>query len=138
VEWLAPVLSTAGSALVGAVATDVWQTTRSGVGRLFGRGGERRQDLAERWADQTAAEIERAPAEQQDQVRAQWADTWRQRLADLVDEYPEVGEELRTWAEQVRSELPADRQSFVNVFVSRDESHQYNAPGGTVNVHHHP
>jgi hypothetical protein len=65
------------------------------------------------------------------------ARTWQQRFADLLQEFPEAVEELGEWAEQVRSELPAAQQSFVNTFLARDNSTQYNAPGGNMTIHHH-
>jgi hypothetical protein len=90
---------------VGAAAGDSWQAARAGVVALFGRGGQRRGELAEQWADQTAAEIEQAPEEQRPQVRERLAPVWQQRLADLVQEYPEVGEELRAWAQRLQAQL---------------------------------
>jgi hypothetical protein len=38
VDELVELARAAGTALVGAMATDVWQVARSGMARLFGRG----------------------------------------------------------------------------------------------------
>ena len=133
-EWLMSVVAAGGSAFVGAVATDAWTGARAAMGRLFGRGGPRRQEIAEQLADQTAAEIEAAPADRQIEVRERWAARWQDRLADLVAEYPDLGEELRAWAEQLRAELPTAQQTWVNTFIARDNAVQYNAPGGTITV----
>jgi FMN phosphatase YigB (HAD superfamily) len=127
-----------GWAFVGAAASDAWQAARAGMVRLFGRGGQRRQELAERWADQTAAEIEQAAEEERPQVRQRLAPVWRQRLADLVEEYPEVTEELRAWAQRLQSELPAAQHSWVHTYIARDHAQQYNAPHGTINVNPSP
>lgn len=134
-EWVMTVAGAGGSALAGAVATDAWNAARGGLSKLFGRGGDRRAELAGRWADETAAAIEVAddrPAALEREAR-----TWQQRFADLLEEFPEAAEDLRKWAEQVRSELPAAQQSFVNNFLARDNSTQYNAPGGNMTIHHH-
>ena len=133
-EWILSAVAAGGSALVGAVATDAWQTARSGVTRLFGRTDRRRADLAARWADETAAEITAAPAGQREQVRQRWEQTWQQRLADLVEEHPELGEELRTWAVGLCRQLPTAEQGRVNTFIARDHATQYNAPDGTITV----
>lgn len=106
-DWLLPVVAAGGSAFVGAAGTDAWQSARSGVLRLFGRGGQRRRDAAERWADQTAAEIEQAPDAERTVLRERLALTWQQRLADLAEEYPEIGEELQAWARHVQEQLPS-------------------------------
>ncbi|GAB3090323.1 hypothetical protein [Micromonospora schwarzwaldensis] len=132
-EWLMGVAGAGGSALVGAVATDVWGVARDGLAKLFGRGGDRRAALAQRWADESALTIEGAD----DRLAAieREAQTWQQRLADLLEEFPEAAEDLREWAERVRADLPTAQQSFANTFIARDSSSQYNAPGGNVVVH---
>jgi len=133
-EWLATALASGGSALAGAAATDVWQTARSGVAKLFGRGGERRRELAERLADQMAGEILSAAPAVQDQVRERWAAAWEQRLADLVEEYPEASDDLRSWVEEVRAQLPATQREWVNTFIAQGQATQYNAPGGSMTI----
>jgi hypothetical protein len=45
VEWIAASAAAGGTALIGAAATDAWQTARDGVVKLFARGGERRAEL---------------------------------------------------------------------------------------------
>lgn len=136
-EWLSPVVAAGGSAFVGAAATDAWQSARNGVVRLFGRGGQRRQEAVGRWADQTAAEIEQAPEAERALLRERLALTWQQRLADLVEEYPEIGKELQAWVRQVQVQLPPAQQTWVNTFVARDHATQYNAPGGSITVTDH-
>ncbi|MBF9132760.1 hypothetical protein I0C86_27950 [Plantactinospora sp. S1510] len=137
-DWLLPVAAAGGSALVGAVATDAWQSTRSGVMRLFGRAGERRAELAGDWADQTATAITAAPVEELAAVRLRSAEAWQRRLADLVDEYPELNEALRAWAEETQRELSVAGRTWVNTFVARDQATMYNAPGGSITVTHAP
>lgn len=60
-DWLVPMVSAGSAALVGAVATDAWQSVRSGVLQLFRQGGQRKAELAERWVDETASAITAAP-----------------------------------------------------------------------------
>jgi hypothetical protein len=104
------------------------------MARLFGQGGQRRRDAAVRWADQTATAIEQAPESERAATRERLAVTWQQRLADLVEEYPEAGEDLRSWVRQVQAQLPAAGQTWVNSFVARDNATQYNALGGSITV----
>ncbi|MEH1168878.1 hypothetical protein V6V47_26175 [Micromonospora sp. CPCC 205539] len=135
--WILSAVAAGGSALAGAAATDAWQSARAGIARLFGRAGQRRADLAEVWADETAAEIAAAPVRQQVEVRQRLALVWQQRLADLVQEYPDLDDELRGWAGELRQRLPAAQRHWVNTFVATDNATQYNAPGGSITVTGH-
>src|SRR5581483_9272505 len=67
-EVAAALAEAGGSALVGAMATDAWQATRSGVARLFGRDGSARRAAIEAQLDGNAALV--AQAEDPDEVRA--------------------------------------------------------------------
>jgi hypothetical protein len=136
-DWLVPVVSAAGAALAGASATDAWQSARSGVVRLFGRAGQRQAELAQAWAEETATEIAAASAEERPQLVQQWAETWQRRLAGLIEEYPELADELQKWARDLRAQLPSAQQEWVNTFVARDHATQYNAPGGSITVTNH-
>lgn len=137
-EWVLALAASGGSALVGAAANEAWQAARSGVVGLFGQAGRRRQELVAGWADETASAVEGAPEEDREQVRERLAPVWATRLADLLEEYPEIGDEVRAWAERVRSDLPAPQQTWVHTYIARDNAHQYNAPHGTINVTHRP
>jgi hypothetical protein len=134
--WLITLAASGGSALVGAVATDAWQLARGGLTALFGRAGARRQELAAEQADQTAAEIEATSDAEQASVRDRLATRWQDRLVDFLTEFPEAEDELRAWAASVRAQLPAQHQNWMNLFVARDNATQYNAPGGSITVHH--
>jgi hypothetical protein len=134
-EALMAAAAAGGSALVGAAATDAWTTARTGLLKLFARGGHR-EEAAARWADDMAAELRAAPHGDRSALEQRWAQTWQQRLSDLVEEHPQLGDDLRAWAETVRSQLPSQQQGWVNTFVAGDQAHQYNAPGGSITVHH--
>lgn len=136
-ETLLAVLASGGSVLVNAVATDAWQAARGGLVQLFGRAGPRRAETATRWADEMASELDRPELADRTEAEQRWARTWHQRLSDLAEEYPEVGAEIQAWAQSVRAELPADKQVRADMFISRDHSQQYNAPGGSITVHQH-
>ena len=133
-DWLMTLAASGGSALVGAVATSAWETARSGIAGLFRRTGARRAELAGQWADETAVAMGQAPADQLAAARDRLAQAWQQRLIDLVQECPEVVDELRSWVEQTKRKLPAPQQGWVNTFVARDHATQYNAPGGSIVV----
>jgi hypothetical protein len=131
-EWLTHLATTAASTLVAAAASDVWRQARSGIVALFTRAG-RTEDVIVRWSDETVAAIGAAPPTELDAVKYRLVTVWITRVADLLNEFPEFGEELRGWEERVRPLLPS-RQTWMQNFSAHGNSIQYNAPHGTITV----
>lgn len=117
-EWILSLAAKGGAALIGAAATDAWQSARSGIVKLFDRTGSKRRKLIEAWLDDDAIALERAEPAERAHLRSELATTWQQRLADLLAEFPELREELEAWADRVGRELPADHQSWVQTSVA--------------------
>ncbi|HEU0087214.1 MAG TPA: hypothetical protein VFQ77_06150 [Pseudonocardiaceae bacterium] len=132
-EALAALAGAGGTALVGAMATDAWQATRSGVARLFGRGGPARQKAIEAQLDSNATLV--AQAEDPDEVRQSLAAVWRLELAALLRQHPDAEDELRALVAQIHEELPAPQQTWVQTNIARDQATQYNVQHGNLHVH---
>jgi hypothetical protein len=132
-EVAAELAGAGGTALVGAMATDAWQATRSGVARLFGRGGSARQAAIEAQLDGNAALV--AQARDPEEVRASLVPVWRLQLEALLGEHPDVVEELRALVAQVREALPAPQQSWVQTNIARDQASQNIVQHGTLHVY---
>lgn len=132
-EVAAALAEAGGSALVGAMTTDAWQATRSGVGRLFGRGGPARQAAIEAQLDGNAALV--AHAQNPDEVRASLVPVWRLQLEALLRDYPDVVEELRMLVKQLRESLPASQQAWVQTNIASDQATQNIVQHGTLHVH---
>ncbi|MGH3797895.1 MAG: hypothetical protein ACRDSP_23765 [Pseudonocardiaceae bacterium] len=99
---------TGSTSLVGAMATDTWQTTRSGVARLFGRGRPARQARIEAQLDDNAALV--AQAEDPDEVRQSLVPVWRMELEALLRRHPDAAKELRALlAQEAQPDVAADR-----------------------------
>lgn len=135
VEWVAALAAAGSSALIGAVATDVWQTARAGVVNLFRRGGERRAELLVARLEADAEEIEAAAVGERDEVRARVLPGWRTRLADLLEEFPEAREELTAWERQVHGQLPQAQVSWVQHNTVRDHGTLFAVQGGDQHFH---
>jgi hypothetical protein len=129
-DMLAGLAKAGGSAIVAAMATDAWQTAKSRVTRLLGRGDERREHSVEEALDEDAALLEGAGTDI-DLARAELAPVWGRRLAMLLEENPGVAGELRELVERLRADLPTVQQSWLQ---------QYNTAtaGGTVIAHQGP
>jgi hypothetical protein len=132
-EVAAELAGAGGSALVGAMATDAWQATRSGVARLFGRGGPARQSAIEAQLDDNATLV--AQAGNPEEVRASLVPVWRGQLEALLREYPDLAEDLRGLVAQVREALPASQRSWVQTNIARDQARQNIVQHGTLHVH---
>lgn len=135
VEWVAVLAAAGGSALIGAAATDAWQSAKDGVLGLFGRGGDRRREVVAARLEADVAEIEAAPVEERDEVRARVLPGWQTRLADLLEEYPEAREELTAWVQRVRDQLPAQQAGWVQNNTARDHGTVFAVQGGSQRIH---
>ncbi|MGH3950776.1 MAG: hypothetical protein ACRDSE_16940 [Pseudonocardiaceae bacterium] len=132
-EGLAALAGAGGTALVGAMATDAWRATRSGVARLFGRGGPARQTAIEAQLDGNAALV--AQAEDPDEARQNLAAVWRLELAALLRQHPETEDELRALVARIHEALPAAQQTWVQTNIARDQATQNIVQHGNVHVH---
>ncbi len=106
---LTQLAQTAATTLVAAATTSTWGAARDGFSRLFGRGGG--NELAERRLDETSTEINKASGVERDRLRADLTRTWQTRLADLLDERPEMADEMVALVGALKTSLPAPHYS---------------------------
>jgi hypothetical protein len=120
---------TGASTIVAAMATSAWQVARDGVVRLFHGRGHALPGI-EAQLDGDAAVVERD--EDADGAREDLAGAWKRRLAALLNEHPEAGEDLRALVEQVVGQLPQARQGWVQTNIARQGGQVFAAQGGNV------
>ncbi|HEY2764946.1 MAG TPA: hypothetical protein VGJ13_13195 [Pseudonocardiaceae bacterium] len=101
---------TGSTTLVGAMATDTWQTIRSGMGRLFGHGRPGRQARFEARLDGNATLV--AQAQDPDAVRRSLVPVWRTELEALLRRHPDAEQELRTLLAQLDRTPPHAQHSW--------------------------
>jgi hypothetical protein len=97
----------AAQTVVAAASTDGWGAAKRGVAHLLGRGDPERERLAVQRLDQARDQLVAAPGQQVEQVRADLVGVWRTRLADLLEEDPEIAGDLQALVDQIQAELPA-------------------------------
>jgi len=117
-EWITTLAATGGATLVSAVATDAWSVTRSGIARLFGRGSAGREKTTEAKMDETAVALTQADASAREEILRTQAAVWSARLTDLLEEHPELREDVERLTGQVRALLPAARQQRVQAIAT--------------------
>ena len=118
-----PIVLAAGTALVGAMATDTWQQARAAVAALWHR-------LHPEQADEIGAELETlrtsvlSAREQQDHdTEEALTGVWRLRLQRLLTDDPAAASELRRLLqEHLTPALPPDEQRSVQSIVMRAEA----------------
>ncbi|GLW75426.1 hypothetical protein Kpho02_77230 [Kitasatospora phosalacinea] len=132
-ESLIALAGAGGTALVGAMATDAWQTVRAGAARLFTHGGaERQRAIAER-LDHDAELVARAA--EPERVRQGLAPAWQVEWEALLAERPELAEELRGFVERTVAALPRAEQHWTQHVTAHGHGRAYGALGGNVVVH---
>lgn len=104
---------TGASTIVAAMATDAWQAARSAIVRLFSKGGGSLGEASRDRLDRAAAEVEAADLADRDAIRERLLSMWQVRLADLLEEYPDAGGELRRVIDDLRGRLPRAQQTWV-------------------------
>jgi hypothetical protein len=129
-------LAAAGStALVGAIATDAWETARNAMARLFRRDGDQRQAAIEVQLDGNVVLVERA--NDPDQIRQLLAQLWQLELTRLLEEYPDVESELRDIIARVQDTLPAEQKQWIQNNIAGGGGVVYGVQDGTQAIHHH-
>ncbi|MEU2065518.1 hypothetical protein [Streptomyces anulatus] len=102
-ESLAALAAAGGTAVVSAAGTELWETFRSRVATLLGRGNDATERITLERLDRTAAEREPAAAD---------ASAWASRFSDVLEEAsPEEQErlaaQLQELVDQINSLQPA-------------------------------
>jgi hypothetical protein len=106
IEGLLALASLAGRTVVGAAATDAWETAKRGFARLLGRGDPKQEQLAERRLEETREQLTVLEGADLEQASAALAQRWADRLADLLEEHPDAEGDLRTLVQQIQAQLP--------------------------------
>lgn len=123
----------AAQTVVAAASTDAWGAAKRGVAHLLGRGDPAKEKLAEQRLEQARQQLQAAaPGEDLEQARAELAATWRTRLADLLEEDPDVAAELQALVEQIQAQLPEASVSAVDHSVAAGRDVNVAASGGGV------
>ncbi|MFV2019348.1 hypothetical protein [Micromonospora sp. LOL_023] len=123
-EWLLALAATGATTLVGAAATDAWTMARDGFVRVLGLGDRRQRELIEQRLDHTASEVALVEGPDRGAVLQAQLIAWQTRLTDLLQERPELADDLRALIVQVQSGLPSERAQWVQQISA-------SAPGAT-------
>jgi hypothetical protein len=135
-EALSALAAAGGTALVGAMATDAWQTTRDGIGRLFGRGDTGRRTVIEAQLDEDAETVAHTEDAEREQARQELVLVWRRRLVQLLEEQPDTEAGLRDLIARVQAALPPSEQAWVQTNIAHG-GNLFAVQGGSQKINYH-
>ena len=125
-----PLVLAAGTALIGAMATDAWQQTRIAVVAWWRKVHPGRADAVGAELDTARAQVLAARERGDEDTEQALAGTWRLQLQQLLDQDPGPGPGLqRLLEEHLTPALPAAEQARVQQIIinaqARDQARQY-------------
>lgn len=131
-EDLIALATLAGNTVVAAAVTDAWEAARGKFARLLGRGDPDRAKLAEQRLAETHDQLTAASGTELERARAALAERWAGRLADLLEERPDIEASLRTVVQEIQAVLPAGMVSAADHAVAAGHDVNISASGGGV------
>lgn len=125
-----PLVLAAGTALVGAMATDAWQQARDAVVAWWRKVHPGQSDTVGIELDTARAQVLAARERGDEDTEQALAGTWRLRLQQLLDQDPAAGPALqRLLEEHLTPVLPQAEQARVQQVIinarARDQARQY-------------
>lgn len=131
IEALAMVGATA---IVSAMATDVWSSARDRAVALFRHHSPERQAELETRLETNADQVQRAG--DVERARGDVVGSWRLELGDLLTSHPDAADDLAALSDQVRAVLPAASQQWVQNNTARDHGVVNTVQHGTQHNHY--
>jgi hypothetical protein len=121
-----PFVLAAGTALVGAMATDAWQQAQAGASALWRRVFPARVAAVEAELEEVRGEVLAARRAGDRQAEEALAGEWQRRLARLVAADPGIGAEVQRVLDQVWKPLlpPAEQVRVQQVTMQATASGQ--------------
>ncbi|MFF6955534.1 hypothetical protein [Streptomyces sp. NPDC008317] len=139
IESLATLAAAASTTLVAAMATDAWQTARTGILRVLRRGGEHEPAALAAQLDSEAALV--VAADDAGAARESLQPGWRLRLEQFLRDNPEAAEAIRELTVRLEAELPGSEQQWVRYHQNveaHDNARAFGVQNGNVIIHEAP
>jgi hypothetical protein len=131
-EGLLALASLAGRTVVSAAAADAWESAKTRLAKVFGRGNAERTQLAEERLQETQAQLAKVTGPELERVRAEQSAAWQARLRDLLEEHPDAAADLQAAVDQIRAQLPGGTVAAAGQGVAAGRDLTITASGGGV------
>lgn len=136
IESLAALAAAASTTLVAAMATDAWQSARTGMLRVLRRGNDDEPAVLAAQLDSEAALV--LASDDAEAARQSLLPGWRLRLEQFLRDNPEAAEAIRELTERLAAELPRPQQQWVQNNEAHDNSQVFGVQNGNVIIHQAP
>jgi hypothetical protein len=137
----AALASVAGSALVGAMATDLWEQASSAIVAIWRKVRPDRAQVVEEDLAVLRQEVLAARQCGDRTAELELAADWRRQLGRLLNQHADIGEELQRVVDDVlRPALPEEERVrlFHQVNVAYDSARVFGVQGGNLIIHESP
>jgi hypothetical protein len=119
-----PIALAAGTALVGAMATDAWQQARAAVVTLWRRVHADQAEIVTSELETVRSRILTAREAADEATEQALVGAWRLRLQQLLEEDPSLADDMRRLLdEHLAPALPGEEQSQLQAVVMKAETH---------------
>ncbi|MGW4797280.1 hypothetical protein ACWEPC_33150 [Nonomuraea sp. NPDC004297] len=124
-----PIVLAAATALVGAMATDTWQQTRTAVVAWWRKVRSEQAETVQAELEATQIQVLAARERVDPDTEQALTGTWRLRLQQILDEDPTIGPDLqRLLDEHLAPSLLSSEQSRIQQIINahaHDQSRQF-------------
>ena len=93
------------------MATDAWRAARAGLARIFGRHDAAERAAIEAQLDRNNTQIKRAG--DAIEVRRRMSESWRLEFQTMLEESPELAQELQALITAIEAALPGPQQTQI-------------------------
>jgi hypothetical protein len=123
-EALAALAAAGGTALVNAMVTDGWESVRKRFARLLGRGDSTGTAAADARLEKSRRMLTGLSSADLAKAQVEQAVAWRTRLSDLLEDHPEVEDNLRNLVADVQAEIVGSSGSVRQQVTGFDQAQQ--------------
>jgi hypothetical protein len=102
-EALMTLAATGGNAVITAMVTDGWESSKGRIAKLFGGGKPELTQATAARLDQSRAALDQFSGADLDRAKTEQEIVWRTRLEDLLEQHPETADELRALVTEVKT-----------------------------------
>ncbi|MFE6083638.1 hypothetical protein [Streptomyces virginiae] len=128
----------AGSALVGAMATDTWTQAKAAIAGIWGRFRPDRVAVVEQDLDELRLEVLATREHNDTATRDALAADWQQQLARLLRQNPDLADDLQRVLDDVLTPSLAEEERghvYQQINIARDRGRAFGVQGGNLIYH---
>jgi hypothetical protein len=126
------------AALLGVAGTPAWAEVSHEYAQVLGRGDNRLLRLITLRLEELAMRIDEASETERESLRRELQTSWATRLSDVLQEQPEIAQELEDLTTRTLARLPADQHVWVQNIRAAKGGSAYGVQHGNQYINHGP